>query len=156
MSSQDSCSTDLQQIVMELDLFEDIAAELEDFILLSKLGVTDEAFELVDAVLVRHIRFFPVFAEITGFLIDNNHGSRVAELFIDFQRQQNAASFTNEDDLFLNIVELYIQDDLPRTVLKALGHVYNDKGVPSSSLQELLASPAYDSPVQASDSVLLA
>jgi len=57
---------------IELDLEEDIPAELEEFVLLARLGVKDEALRLAQDVLWRHIHQFPVFAEIAGFLIEHN------------------------------------------------------------------------------------
>ena len=57
---------------MEMELEEDVPAELEDFIFLARLGVKDEALRLAQNVLWRHIYQFPVFAEIAGFLIEHN------------------------------------------------------------------------------------
>lgn len=61
-----------QAIVVELALREDIGAELDDFLLLSLLGIDDEARESAREILWRHLRHFPVFAEIADYLIQRN------------------------------------------------------------------------------------
>lgn len=52
-----------------MDLKEDIAAELEDFVLLARLGITDKALEIVDHGLCRHLHVFAVTAETGGFMV---------------------------------------------------------------------------------------
>ncbi|KAK5957200.1 hypothetical protein OHC33_001571 [Knufia fluminis] len=52
-----------------MSMKEDVAAELEDFILLARLGIVDAALEIVDHVLWPHLNVFAVTAEVAGFLI---------------------------------------------------------------------------------------
>lgn len=61
-----------QGIDMKLALREDIGAELDDFLLLSLLGIDDEARESVRVILWRHLRYFPVFAEVADYVIERN------------------------------------------------------------------------------------
>lgn len=66
-----SIRDELFRFDMELDLEEDIPAELEEFILLARLGVEDEALRLAQDVLWRHTHHYPVFAEVAGFLAEH-------------------------------------------------------------------------------------
>lgn len=69
-----------REMIFETDipLEEDIVAELEEFILLGRLGIVDEAVQLLQNVLWRHLRFFPVLAEAAAFLLEH-------ELWAQFQ-----------------------------------------------------------------------
>lgn len=61
-----------QGFVMELALQEDIGAELDDFLLLKLLGIHDEARDSVQMILWRHLRYFPVFAEVADYVIEKD------------------------------------------------------------------------------------
>lgn len=64
----------------EVALQEDIGAELDYFILLTLLGIDDEASEFALHTLWRHLRHFPVTAEIAGYLIVRNHIDQLKRL----------------------------------------------------------------------------
>ncbi|KAK5081510.1 hypothetical protein LTR05_007641 [Lithohypha guttulata] len=72
---------------MDLDLKEDVQAELEDFILLARLGVEDEALHLARTVLWHHIHHFPVFAEVAGFLLEHRLNDQVQELIFTIREK---------------------------------------------------------------------
>lgn len=57
---------------MEICLEEDVAAELDDFLLLRLLGIDDEAKILAQNVLWTHLRHFSVFAEVVDYAIETN------------------------------------------------------------------------------------
>lgn len=57
-----------QVIHLDAELEEDIGAEIEDLILLRRLGYNRDAWEVITEVLLRHIRHFPVFAEVSAYL----------------------------------------------------------------------------------------
>lgn len=63
---------------MEFDTEEDIAAELEDFILLSRLRLFDEADQSFERNLLPHLILFPVVAEYAEMLFASRRYERVA------------------------------------------------------------------------------
>ena len=66
-----------------LDLEEDLVAELENFLLHVRLKVTVEALQIVDNVLWRHLQYFPVFAEVASFLIELGDKSRLTSMLLE-------------------------------------------------------------------------
>lgn len=64
----------------ELPFEEDIVAELENFILYGRLGLVDEALEILENVLWKHLKQFPVFAEAAAFLVEHDQYARLQEL----------------------------------------------------------------------------
>lgn len=61
-------ATSQEIIHLDAELEEDIGAEIEDLTLARRLGQHEDAVEVINTVLLRHVRHFPVFAEITGYL----------------------------------------------------------------------------------------
>lgn len=55
---------------VSLRLEEDLETELEDFALLARLGITNEAYHILRKVLLQHLSNFAVVAEIVQFLLD--------------------------------------------------------------------------------------
>lgn len=87
----------------ELPLREDIGAELDDFLTLDLLGINDEARDLTQTVLWRHLRHFPVFAEVADYAIDKNDELLQAQLLATI-RGQAIEFHPAEERLFLNTV----------------------------------------------------
>lgn len=91
---EDECRFDLQ-----LALEEDVAAELEHFVLLARLGLRDEADQLARDVLWWHSHNFPVFAELAGFYVEDHAFKTLQQLInhakvLDFDfRQQDEQAF---------------------------------------------------------------
>lgn len=73
---------------LDLELEEDISAELEDFIFLARLGAVDDALALVQNVLWRHTRYFPVFAEVASFLVDHCSRDDLVSFMEDMRLQR--------------------------------------------------------------------
>lgn len=65
---------------VELPLEEDIVAELEEFIFLGRLGVVDEALEILEMTLWPYLDHFPVAAEAAAFLVENGIWERLPKL----------------------------------------------------------------------------
>lgn len=93
---------------VELDLEEDIAAELEDFIFLARLGVVDDASALVRNVLWPHAHQFPVFAEISSFLAEHDLDS--LKILLQEFAARNTSFTDDEEKEFINVISLFIGD----------------------------------------------
>ncbi|KAH7169513.1 hypothetical protein DER46DRAFT_462481, partial [Fusarium sp. MPI-SDFR-AT-0072] len=62
------------------DIVEDIPAELEDFIFLSRLGILEEAKGLFEQNLRPYISFFPVLAEYADMLLEEGLYADLSQL----------------------------------------------------------------------------
>ena len=82
----------------EMKLKEDVAAELEEFILLSRLAVHDEAMDIAEHILWRHLQIFPVMAEISGCLIEQRDFQRLRRLVRDLDCRHIRFTATDEAD----------------------------------------------------------
>jgi len=82
-------TTNVSDLVHEtsLELEEDIAAELEDFVLVARLGIIADAQRLVSDVLWRHLQFFPVVAEVAEFLLGCGLWKSLDELVRELDRR---------------------------------------------------------------------
>lgn len=98
----------------ELQLHEDIGAEIEDIILLRRLGFPDEVLDIIDNVLWRHAALFPVFAEVSAFLCERGDGRRLRKLVDDVLKTNlYARNFKgNEWEFFEFVVECIDGRDL--------------------------------------------
>ncbi len=65
---------------MKFDMVEDIPAELEDFIFLSRFGLFQEAHELFDQNLRPYVGFFPVLAEYADMLLEERCYAELSQL----------------------------------------------------------------------------
>lgn len=95
---------------MDIDLEEDISAELEDFILLARLGVVEEAQDLIQNVLRRHVDHFPVFAEVAGFCVEQQQLQPLRLLLDEVQSRDVHFPIQEETD-FLSAVMLFINPE---------------------------------------------
>ena len=75
--------TDLMIFNARLELEEDVAAELEDFALLVRIGIYDEAYRHLDTILWDHLDHYAVFAEVAQFLADRNDMTDRKKAFIN-------------------------------------------------------------------------
>lgn len=94
---------------MDLDLEEDVQVELEDFILLARLGVKDEALHLARTVLWRHVYHFPVFAEVAGFLLEHRLNEHLRELISEMNEEDIHFQLGEQQAFSLLIYELSSQ-----------------------------------------------
>jgi len=99
---QNEPPTDSSQFEMVVQ--EDVAAELEAFILHYRLGHWNDADKILDIALWRHLNFFPVFAEAAVYLVerrDYGRGQRLINriragnlVFVESEEQEFAELFT--------------------------------------------------------------
>jgi hypothetical protein len=68
---------------MDFDIVEDIPAELEDFIFLSRLGLIKEAHELFEQNLKPYLGFFPVLAEFADMLLEEGVYAELSQLLMN-------------------------------------------------------------------------
>lgn len=87
----------IDHLTFEMDFKEDIAAELEDFILLARLGIIDEALEVADHILWPHLHIFPVFAEVSGFLIQYELWDKLRDIQKELERRR--ITFDGPDEM---------------------------------------------------------
>ena len=92
----DSGFTQNDGLTFEMNLKEDLAAELEEFILLSRLGIYDEAIAIADHILCRHLSVFPVMAEVSSYLIERQEFQRLKAL-VDMLNAQHV-TFTGTSE----------------------------------------------------------
>lgn len=101
-----------QEAHMELQINEDVGAEIEDFLLLGILGIYDEARDLARTILWRHLRHFPVFAEISDFAIASNDERLQTQLQKSIRRESIKFDFSDEQS-FLNAVKEILRERIP-------------------------------------------
>jgi hypothetical protein len=70
---------------LEFAIEEDIPAELEDFVRLSRLGMFKDAEELFEQTLKDHVNLFPVAAEYADFLLEQGRYGRLQEFVLEFE-----------------------------------------------------------------------
>lgn len=75
----DDKTGDLKLLDEEFDIVEDIPAELEDFVFMSRLGLYQEARNLYEQNLQSHLEFFPVLAEYADMLLEEGAYSELSE-----------------------------------------------------------------------------
>lgn len=99
------------EIHMDLVLREDIGAELDEFLLLALLGIDDEAYVAAKAVLWRHLRWFPVMAEIAAFAIERND-MKLLRCLLDTLRTEKIEFEGRDESLFLRTVTSISENSL--------------------------------------------
>lgn len=91
----------------EMDVQEDIAAELEAFILRSRLGLWEEANEILDKALWRHLNFFPVFAEVAVYLVERSDYQRYIQLRLKISEENLVFAKNEEKDFVKSFITSY-------------------------------------------------
>ncbi|KAK5070214.1 hypothetical protein LTR64_002053 [Lithohypha guttulata] len=134
---------------MDLDLEEDVQAELEDFILLARLGVEDEALHLARTVLWHHVHHFPVFAEVAGFLLEHRLNDRLQELISEMNEKDIHFQLEEQQAFSLLIYELSSQTLDRIALFRRLIDV--DYGIDLSRYREEVAASSHQpiSPIEA-------
>lgn len=99
----------------EMKLKEDVAAELEEFILLSRLALHDEAMGIAGHILWRHLQIFPVMAEISGYLVEQQDLHRLRRLVQDLDRWHITFAAT-EDGGFVELLKTLSAASAPRLI----------------------------------------
>lgn len=107
-----SSDGDIDLLNMEFDIVEDIPAELEDFIFLSRLGLFQDARELFVQYLEPHIGFFPVLAEFADMLLEDGRYAELCQLLTDSYSENK---FSEEERQLLGLMkalsEAYIEQN---------------------------------------------
>lgn len=88
---------------VELPVYEDIGAEIDDFLTLSLLGLEEEARDLAQIILWLHLRRFPVFAEVADYAI-NKHDELLQGQLLQSIREQAIEFTQHEERSFLDTV----------------------------------------------------
>ena len=82
----DSSSQPAEDVLsLSASLEEDIQSELEEFVLLARLGLTDEAHTFYEEVLHENVDLFPIFAEVAAFYLDIDEPKRIGQLVLDHE-----------------------------------------------------------------------
>lgn len=126
----------------EMELHEDIGAELDYFILLTLLGIDNEAQEFASTALWPHLRHFPVLAEIANFFIVRNDIEGLGQL-LDHVEKLNVQFHDPEEDLLLTYMRLIAvdQDAVAHAWYQGAADLINDfDGWTSETLVSLLWS----------------
>lgn len=98
-----SISTE-DEIILDMDAYEDVAAELEDFIFLARLGLPEEALKAVDSILWRHLNLFAVLAEVGGFLVEQKHFQKLGDVLKE-AKKRGVECQTHEEKDFVELLE---------------------------------------------------
>lgn len=101
-------------LVFDISLEEDIESELEDFVLLTRLGILDEAKELFHMVLKEHQHLFPVFAETAAFFVDSNEGDQLTILLQDLKSRGTKFDTPDKNELLSILCDFATAD--PRVI----------------------------------------
>lgn len=91
-----------------LELEEDVAAELEDFALLVRLGIYDEAYQHLDTILWNHLDQYAVFAEVAQFLIGRSDIVRQAALIAKGHELEDTRDY--DQDLLYDCLGFAVKD----------------------------------------------
>lgn len=117
---------------MRLTVREDVGAELDEFLCLKLLGCDEDALKVVEELLWRHLRFFPVFAEIAGSAIEENDMSLLQRL-LEFIQQAEVCLESSEELQFLADVQLI------RRSPQVAAATWTSLSLPTSEIIELSA-----------------
>lgn len=107
----------------DLDLEEDIVAELENFVLHARLRIDDEAVEIIDNVLSRHLHQLPVLVEVSGFLVEQGDVKMIADLLQQLITDHSAYA-DQAKSLFVNNINKYAQGKLGGPTIVALKRLH--------------------------------
>lgn len=83
-----SPSDDIDNNLLKMDLTENVADELEDFILCARLGLRRQAREAINHILIHHVNIFAVFAEIGSFFLEDHDYDSLEALFNSLASKQ--------------------------------------------------------------------
>jgi hypothetical protein len=103
---------DVPILDMMLDIVEDIPAELEDFIFLSRLAIFEEAKGLFEQNLRPYISFFPVLAEYTDMLLDEGLYADLTQLLTSVDLTRYSEGERNLLDLINALSKAYSEESL--------------------------------------------
>ncbi|KAF2156815.1 hypothetical protein K461DRAFT_4711 [Myriangium duriaei CBS 260.36] len=103
------------EVIAQLDvpIIEDVPAELEEFVRLTKHRVPGEAMLFFNDVLVRHMRHFPVIAELADFLLEDGCYSKLETVsggvLAEWERDPtaNSSEVTVEEKALLRLYHAY-------------------------------------------------
>jgi len=102
ISTDPSSDRSVNLLKMELDIVEDVPAELEEFILLVRLRRFKEARELYKQNLKPHEGFFPVLAEFADMLLEECCYTELSQLLSDLPSK---AMFSKDECLLLALMK---------------------------------------------------
>ncbi|UZP43468.1 hypothetical protein NXS19_011280 [Fusarium pseudograminearum] len=129
---------------MRLDIVEDIPAELEDFIFLSRLGIFEEAKGLFEQNMKPYISFFPVLAEYADMLLEEGLYDDLTQLLTSLDSTHYSESERNLLDLIKALSKAYSEQSL----IQAQGEQVDERPMIEAALnlakdwhKEMLKSP---------------
>ncbi|KAL4986714.1 ankyrin repeat-containing domain protein [Aspergillus falconensis] len=102
---------------MDLDTEEDVDACLAEFVRLARLDAREEARQIAEHFLWRHIDFFPVFAEMAAFFIVLGDMQAAADLVIDLSARKIMFAERDQQD-YVQMVALFARGRLPSNTLR--------------------------------------
>lgn len=103
---------------MDLGTEEDVDACLAEFVFLVRLDIREDARQLAEHVLWRHIEFFPVFAELSAFFILIQDRQAASDLIVDLAVRRIAFEAPDQQD-YVQMVALFARGRLSDSTLTA-------------------------------------
>jgi hypothetical protein len=117
--AQGGSSIDLSkdfEFQLEFEVEEDIEGELEDFVRLARLGLTQQAREKFQQTLSPHLHLFPVFAEYAELLVTEN---AYEELLVILPASQEECGFSEGEWALVTLLRALASS---YTAVKAVQH----------------------------------
>lgn len=93
---------------IELPLEEDVVAELERFVYLGRLGIVEEALQILDEILWRHLQHFPVAAEAVAFLIEHKMWTELHRTVNEIH-YRNIRFTSNDENEFVDTLTTFVK-----------------------------------------------
>lgn len=110
-------------IHLDAELEEDIGAEIEDLVLFRRLGFNEDAQEVIAEALLRHVRHFTVFAEVSAYWI-YRHDDNMLDKVCSSLQQSKSTWNSQEIAYFQHVVN---RRAVPLLDTAPLGnHVFSD------------------------------
>jgi hypothetical protein len=123
---------DVPILDMTLDIVEDIPAELEDFIFLSRLAIFEEAKGLFEQNLRPYISFFPVLAEYTDMLLEEGLYADLTQLLTSVDLSRYSEDERNLLDLINALSKAYSEQSL----INAQGEQVDERPMMEAALNQ--------------------
>jgi hypothetical protein len=123
---------DVPILDMTLDIVEDIPAELEDFIFLSRLAIFEEAKGLFEQNLRPYISFFPVLAEYTDMLLEEGLYADLTQILTSVNLSRYSEGERNLLDLINALSKAYSEQSL----ISAQGEQVDERPMMEAALNQ--------------------
>lgn len=105
LSQQGDESSAPFQFKMKLD--EDVGGAIEDLIMYSRLGFVNDALDVINEVLWKHLLFFPALAETSLFLLEQDNIPRLQSVLALLRKRvmDYRETFTNNEKAFVRLLD---------------------------------------------------